>query len=142
MFVKRAKEEGVGKFSPGTIERLQEGPAWVVVVRGDHDLWTAPGLVSGLAQAVDAAGLWSLIWGVDFMDSAILRALLSAREQALARREGRSRCSLRTASPADCWATSVRWSRRVRTWPRRRPPWRPAADATDAIDVALASSVG
>jgi hypothetical protein len=63
MFVKRAKEEGVGKFSPGTIERLQEGPAWVVVVRGDHDLWTAPGLVSGLAQAVDAAGLWSLIWG-------------------------------------------------------------------------------
>lgn len=85
----RLMEGRLEKFAPGTMQRLREGPAWVVVMHGDHDLSTAPDLVSELAEAFAAdAPLVVDLAGVDFMDSAILNALLSAREQALARREG------------------------------------------------------
>jgi anti-anti-sigma factor len=104
MFVTGGQGGDVEKFSPGTIERLQEGPAWVVVVRGDHDLSTAPGLVRELEQAVDAGGPVVVdLAGVDFMDSAILRALLTAREQAIARREG----SFAMVAPPDCFPSRV-----------------------------------
>ncbi len=58
-------------------------------MRGDHDLSTAPELVAELEQAFDAgAPLVVDLAGVDFLDSAILNALLAARERALARPEG------------------------------------------------------
>jgi len=104
MFVRWSQGGGIEKFSPGTIERLQEGPVWVVVVRGDHDLSTAPGLVNELDEAVDAGGPVVVdLAGVDFMDSAILRALLTAREQALARREG----SFAVVAPPDGFPSRV-----------------------------------
>jgi anti-anti-sigma factor len=76
--------ERVEKFSPGTIRRLQEAPVWIVVMTGDHDLSTAPDVVSELEQAFEAgAAVVFDLSRVDFMDSAILNALLAARERAL-----------------------------------------------------------
>jgi anti-anti-sigma factor len=79
----------VEKFSSGTIQRLQEGAAWVLVLQGDHDLSTAPSLVDELDQAFNAdAPVVVDLANVRFLDSAILNALLAARERALARKEG------------------------------------------------------
>jgi len=81
--------ERVNDFSPGAIQRLQEGSARIVVMQGDHDLSTAPDLVDELEQAFDAgAPVVVDLTEVTFMDNAILNALLAARERALARREG------------------------------------------------------
>ena len=81
--------ERVETFSSGTIRRLREGAAWVVAMHGDHDLSTAPDLVRELDRAFDAdAPLVVDLSEVDFMDSAILNALVTARERALARHEG------------------------------------------------------
>jgi anti-sigma B factor antagonist len=81
--------ERVERVSPGTIRRLREGAAWIVAMRGDHDLSTAPDLVCELDRAFDAdAPLVVDLTEVAFMDSAILNALLTARERALARHEG------------------------------------------------------
>jgi anti-anti-sigma factor len=89
MVANGARVERVKEFSPGTIQRLQAGPAWVVVMHGEHDLSTAPHFDHELAQALDSgAPVVVDLAEVDFMDSAILRALLTAREQALAREEG------------------------------------------------------
>lgn len=77
------------RFSPGTVRRLLEGRVWIVVMRGDHDLSTAPDLAAELEQAFDAdAPLVVDLTAVEFMDSAILNALLTAREAALARPGG------------------------------------------------------
>ena len=79
----------VEEFSPGTIQRSQEGAVWVLVLQGDHDLSTAPRLVDELDQAFKAnAPVIVDLADVRFLDSAILNALLGARERALARREG------------------------------------------------------
>jgi anti-sigma B factor antagonist len=76
--------ERVENFSPGTIQRLQEAPVWIVVMTGDHDLSTAPGVVSELEQAFEAGAPVVLdLSRVDFLDSAILNALLAARERVL-----------------------------------------------------------
>lgn len=81
--------ERVEKFSPGTIQRAREGSAWIVLVRGDHDLSTAPCLVDELEAAFDAgAPVVVDLAEVAFMDSAILNALLAARERALGRPDG------------------------------------------------------
>jgi len=79
----------VEKFSPGTIQRLQDGPVRVVVLQGDHDLSTAPMLADELDQAFDGgAPVVVDLADVRFLDSAILKALLTARERALAREAG------------------------------------------------------
>jgi anti-anti-sigma factor len=81
--------ERVEKFSPGTIQRLQEGAAWVLVLHGDHDLATAPNLVEELDQAFNSGATVVVdLADVQFLDSAILNALLTARERALVRQEG------------------------------------------------------
>ena len=81
--------EAVEKISQGTIQRRREGPVWIVVMHGEHDLSTAPNLAHELEQAFDAgAPVVVDLTEVEFMDSAILNALLKAREQALARQEG------------------------------------------------------
>ena len=55
---------------------------------GDHDLSTAPTLVDELDEAFDAdVPVVVDLSKVSFIDSAILNALLSARERSLARHE-------------------------------------------------------
>ena len=89
MFTTGLDVEAVEKISPGTIQRRREGPVWIVVMHGEHDLSTAPNLAHELEQALDAgAAVVVDLTEVEFMDSAILNALLKAREQALARQEG------------------------------------------------------
>ena len=76
-------------FSAGTIHRVREGSAWIVVMRGDHDLSTAEDLVGELQEALDAdTAVVVDLTDVNFMDSAILNALLAARERAMERQEG------------------------------------------------------
>jgi anti-sigma B factor antagonist len=57
-------------------------------MRGDHDLSTTPSLVDELDEAFDAdVPVVVDLSEVSFMDSAILNALLSARERSLTRQE-------------------------------------------------------
>jgi anti-anti-sigma factor len=61
----------------------------VLVLQGDHDLSTTPHVVQQLDEALSAhARLVVDLSDVRFMDSAVLNALLTARESALARQDG------------------------------------------------------
>jgi len=103
-FARSSMGEQVEQFSPGSIRRLREGPAWIVVMDGDHDVSTAPALIDELERAFasDAPVVVDLV-DVAFMDSAILNALLAARERALARCEG----SFALVAPPGCFASRV-----------------------------------
>ena len=66
------------------------GDVLVVVVRGEHDIYTAPALRDRLDQALgnqggggSTAGVIVDLSGATFLDSSILGALLEARRQAL-----------------------------------------------------------
>ncbi len=66
------------------------GDVLVVVVRGEHDIYTAPSLRDRLDQALGAqeggtrpTGVVVDLSGATFLDSSILGALLEARRQAL-----------------------------------------------------------
>jgi anti-sigma B factor antagonist len=61
------------------------GDVLVVVVRGEHDIYTAPALRDRLDEAVgnQPAGVVVDLSGATFLDSSILGALLEARRQAL-----------------------------------------------------------
>jgi anti-sigma B factor antagonist len=68
------------------------GDVLVVVVRGEHDIYTAPALRDRLDEALGApdgaaapAGVVVDLSGATFLDSSILGALLEARRQALER---------------------------------------------------------
>src|SRR3954471_12598270 len=63
------------------------GDVLVVVVRGEHDIYTAPALRDRLDEAVGGgpAGIVVDLSGATFLDSSILGALLEARRQALER---------------------------------------------------------
>lgn len=131
-----------GEVLAGKVERVQEGPAWIVLMHGDHDLSTAPNLIAELEQALDPGGPVVVVLSDDhFMDSAIVRPLLTAREQALARRGG----SFAVVAPPDGFPSRVLGHVRAliptyQTWPRRWPPSRMTPEENDGIDVALASS--
>lgn len=66
------------------------GDVLVVVVRGEHDIYTAPALRERLdeALAADPAGVVVDLSGATFLDSSILGALLEARRQSLERGTG------------------------------------------------------
>jgi anti-sigma B factor antagonist len=70
------------------------GDVRVVVVRGEHDIYTAPALRDRLDEALAAEhaggpiGVVIDLSGATFLDSSILGALLEARRQALERRLG------------------------------------------------------
>jgi anti-sigma B factor antagonist len=70
------------------------GDVRIVVVRGEHDIYTAPALRDRLDEALGAeggpanGGVVVDISGATFLDSSILGALLEARRQALERRLG------------------------------------------------------
>ena len=61
------------------------GDVLFVVVRGEHDIYTAPALRERLDQALDAkpTGVVVDLSAATFLDSSILGALLEARRQAL-----------------------------------------------------------
>lgn len=63
------------------------GDVLTVVVRGEHDIYTAPALRDRLDEALDArpAGVIVDLSGATFLDSSILGALLEGRRQALER---------------------------------------------------------
>ncbi len=63
------------------------GDVLSVIVRGEHDIYTAPALRDRLDEALDAgpAGVMVDLSGATFLDSSILGALLEARRQALER---------------------------------------------------------
>ncbi len=88
----------------GTIDVSHDGPVWMLAVSGEHDLSTAPNLVRALEQAFEAGGPIVVdLTEVGFMDSAILKALLAARERALARQEG----SFAVVAPPGSFASRV-----------------------------------
>ena len=62
-----------------------QGDVLLVVVRGEHDIYTAPALRDRLDEAIgrQPAGMVVDISGATFLDSSILGALLEARRQAL-----------------------------------------------------------
>jgi anti-sigma B factor antagonist len=70
------------------------GDVLFVVVRGEHDIYTAPALRDRLEQALDGTqsgppvGIAVDLSGATFLDSSILGALLEARRQALERGMG------------------------------------------------------
>ena len=67
-----------------------DGDVLSVVVRGEHDIYTAPALRDRLEEALgaDPAGVIVDLSGATFLDSSILGALLEARRQALERGYG------------------------------------------------------
>ena len=66
------------------------GDVLFVVVRGEHDIYTAPALRDRLDQALDAkpTGVVVDLSTATFLDSSILGALLEARRQALEKSVG------------------------------------------------------
>jgi anti-sigma B factor antagonist len=66
------------------------GDVLMVVVRGEHDIYTAPALRDRLDEALggNPAGVVVDLSAATFLDSSILGALLEARRQALERGRG------------------------------------------------------
>jgi anti-sigma B factor antagonist len=62
-----------------------DGDVLRVIVRGEHDIYTAPTLRDRLDEAIAArpTGMIEDLAGATFLDSSILGALLEARRQAL-----------------------------------------------------------
>jgi anti-sigma B factor antagonist len=62
-----------------------DGDVLRVVVRGEHDIYTAPALRDRLDEAIggNPAGVIVDLGGATFLDSSILGALLEARREAL-----------------------------------------------------------
>src|SRR3954453_18443284 len=82
------------------------GDVLVVVVRGEHDIYTAPALRDRLDQALGGTpnggaptGVIVDLSGATFLDSSILGALLEARRQALERSLGYVVCLGETPKP-------------------------------------------
>jgi anti-sigma B factor antagonist len=74
--------------NPIALDR-DEGDVLVVVVRGEHDIYTAPALRERLGEALGASrGMVVDLAGTTFVDSSILGALLEARRQAQERELG------------------------------------------------------
>ncbi len=66
------------------------GDVLLVVVRGEHDIYTAPALRDRLDEAMAAGpvGVVVDLSGATFLDSSILGGLLEARRQAIERSMG------------------------------------------------------
>jgi anti-sigma B factor antagonist len=65
------------------------GGVVVVVVEGEHDIYTAPALRDRLGEAIDrGGGIVVDLTGATFVDSSVLGALLDARRRALEAEQG------------------------------------------------------
>jgi anti-sigma B factor antagonist len=76
------------------------GDVVVVVVEGEHDIYTAPTLRDRLDEALDhGGGIVVDLMGATFMDSSVLGALLDARRRALEAERGFVVCVGDTVEP-------------------------------------------
>jgi anti-anti-sigma factor len=107
----------------GTMELERECGVWLVTLRGEHDLTTAPKLRHSLARSF--SGGWTVIIDMseaDFIDSTTLNVLIRARRQ-------RHPIALVTPSDTvadDLWLSSAlpTRSRPTRPAPKRSMIWR------------------
>jgi len=77
------------------------GDVVVVVVEGEHDIYTAPTLRERLDEALERGnGLVIDLTGATFVDSSVLGALLDARRRALDAGKGYVVCVGETVEPA------------------------------------------
>jgi anti-anti-sigma factor len=90
--------------SPGTIHRTVERDVWVVALRGEHDLSTAPDLRNELDNIYDAGSHVVVdLTGVGFIDSSILSVLIYGCERASEKHEH----SFALVAPPDSPATRI-----------------------------------
>jgi anti-sigma B factor antagonist len=74
---------------PGTIDRREEPSVSIVLLAGEHDLSTASRLARELEEACGAAGSVVVdLTKVSFLDSSVVKVLLTAREGVLGREDG------------------------------------------------------
>ncbi len=67
-------------MTPLAIEQTQDGSDWVIRLRGELDMMSAPRLAEALEQAPEGGQVVIDLGGVQFMDSIGLRALLVAHK--------------------------------------------------------------
>jgi anti-sigma B factor antagonist len=72
--------------TPLAIDQTQDGSEWVIRLRGELDVMSAPRLAEALEQAPDDGEIVIDLGGLQFMDSVGLRALLTAH--AASQRDG------------------------------------------------------
>ena len=83
------------------------GDVVVVVVEGEHDIYTAPTLRERLDEALGrGGGIVVDLTAATFVDSSVLGALLDARRRAIESARASSSASARRSSPA-CSASST-----------------------------------
>ena len=74
--------------SPGTMERSHDGAVWVLALRGEHDLSTAPALQREIDDIYDSGSTVVVdLTHVEFVDSSILNVLVHGCERASKRAE-------------------------------------------------------
>jgi anti-sigma B factor antagonist len=67
----------------GTVELHKQDGAWVLALKGEHDLTTAPAVRRSLDEAFDSGSAVVIdLSGVEFMDSTVLAILVHGREEA------------------------------------------------------------
>src|SRR6187455_1797819 len=87
------------------------GDVVVVVVEGEHDIYTAPTLRERLDEALKRGhGLVIDLTGATFVDSSVLGALLDARRRALDAHKGYVVCMGKRSSPASSASSTSRVS--------------------------------
>jgi anti-sigma B factor antagonist len=74
--------------SPGMIERSKTGPVWLLALRGEHDLTTAPVLQRELDDIYDSGSTVVVdLTEATFIDSSIVKALVYGCDRATRRAE-------------------------------------------------------
>ena len=90
--------------SPGTIERSQQGAVWMLTLRGEHDLATAPALQRAIDGIYDSGSTVVVdLTDVSFVDSSILNVLVRGCERAA----GRAEHQFALVAPAGSMATRI-----------------------------------
>lgn len=69
-------------MGPDSIQVSRDGDAWIVQLRGEHDLSTAPALVDAVRRVDGEAPMQVVVdlTRADFIDSSVLAALVHAGE--------------------------------------------------------------
>jgi anti-sigma B factor antagonist len=91
-------------ISPGTIERSKQGAVWILELRGEHDLSTAPVLQRELDHIYDSGSTVVVdLTAATFIDSSIVKVLVHGCERATERAEHQ----FAVVSPAGSLASRV-----------------------------------
>jgi anti-anti-sigma factor len=90
--------------SPGTIDQSKDGVVWILALRGEHDLNTAPELRDKLDDIYDSGSQVIVdLTNVGFIDSSILNVLVYGCERA----SQKSDHSFALVAPPDSLATRI-----------------------------------